>query len=187
MLSRWNLISNCVRIPSPGLGTDMRRRDFLRTFASTGPQLRTCVRHLGFLSFILLLSFIACPVAYSSDQTKRILLVHSFGRDFKPWGEYARAIREELERQTKWRIDILDQVLASARVAGDDPEAPFIAYLGQLYAAEPVDLIITTGAPAAGFFQRHRDKLFASAPLLMAAVSQSRLQLPMARDSDTVV
>lgn len=165
----------------------MRRRDFLRTFASTGPQLRADVRRLGFLSFILLLSLIACPVAYSSDQTKRILLVHSFGRDFKPWSEYARAIREELERQSRWRIDIMDQVLASARVGGDNPEGPFINYLEQLYAAEPVDLIITTGAPAAHFFQRHRHKFFTATPLLMAAVSQSRLQLSGMREIDTVV
>jgi signal transduction histidine kinase len=165
----------------------MRRRDFLRNFASTGLQLRADVRRLGFLSFILLLSLIACPFAYSSDQTKRILLVHSFGRDFKPWSEYARAIREELERQTRWRIDIMDQVLAGARVDGDNPETPFMNYLEQLYAAEPVDLIITTGAPAAHFFQRHRHKFFTAAPLLMAAVSQSRLQLSGIRENDTVV
>ncbi len=188
MLSQWNPISNCViRIPSPSLGTDMRRRDFLGTFASKGPQLRADVRRLGFLSFILLLSLIACPVAYSSDQTKRILLVHSFGRDFKPWSEYARAIREELERQSRWRIDIMDQVLASARVGGDNPEDPFMDYLEQLYAAEPVDLIITTGAPAAHFFQRNRHKFFTATPLLMAAVSQSRLQLSGIRETDTVV
>jgi len=165
----------------------MQRSDFFRTFASAGPQLRAHLRRLRFLIFVLLLSVIACPVAYSSDQTKRILLVHSFGRDFKPWSEYARAIREELERQTKWPIDIMDQVLASARVPGDNPEAPFIDYLQQLYAAQPVDLIITTGAPAASFLQRHRDKFFSAAPLLMAAVSQSRLQLSGTRESETVV
>src|SRR3954469_1908384 len=120
----------------------MRGRDYVRPFASTGRRLRADLKHLGLFSLILLLSLIACPVAYSSDQTKRILLVHSFGRDFKPWSEYARGIREELERQTKWPIDIMDQVLASARVSGDNPEAPFMDYLEQLYAAQPVDLII---------------------------------------------
>src|SRR5215203_1349757 len=160
----------------------MRRRDVLRILASAGPRLRADLRRLGFLSFVLLVSSFACSVGYSSEQTKRILLVHSFGRDFKPWSEYARGIRAELERQTKWRIDIMDQVLASARVNGDDPEAPFMDYLEQLYAAQPVDLIITTGAPAANFLQRHRDKFFTAAPLLMAAVSQSRLQLSGIRE-----
>src|SRR5215203_3082752 len=164
----------------------MRSRDVLRTLASAGPRLRADVRRLGFLSFILLLSCFACSVAYSSEQTKRILLVHSFGRDFKPWSEYARGIREELERQTRWRVDIIDQVLASARVPGDNPELPFLTYLEQLYAADPVDLIITTGAPAANFLQRNRDKFFTATPLLMAAVNQRRLQLP-GRESDAVV
>src|SRR5215213_7397572 len=138
----------------------MRRHDFSCAFASGGPRLGVNVRRLLFFSFIFLLALIACPVAFASDQPKRLVMVHSFGRDFKPWSEYARAIREELERQTKWPVDIMDQVLASARVAGDNPEAPFIDYLQQLYAAEPVDLIITTGAPAANFLQRHRDKFF---------------------------
>jgi hypothetical protein len=85
------------------------------------------VRRLLFFSFIFLLALIACPVAFASDQTKSIVLIHSFGRDFKPWSEYARAIREELERQTRWPLDITDQTLSSARISGDNPEGPFIS------------------------------------------------------------
>ena len=30
-------------------------------------------------------------------DSKRVLILHSFGRDFRPWGHYARTIREELD------------------------------------------------------------------------------------------
>src|SRR3954463_13265243 len=33
-------------------------------------------------------------------EPKRVLMLHSFGRDFRPWSEFARAIRAELELQS---------------------------------------------------------------------------------------
>src|SRR4051812_41881364 len=74
-----------------------------------------------------------CDVA-SAAEPKRVMLLHSFGRDFKPWSEYARTIREELERQTKWPLDLIDQSLVTARLSGNDPEGPFAEYLGKLHA-----------------------------------------------------
>ena len=139
------------------------------------------------IGFIFLLPLIACPATFAADQAKRITLVHSFGRDFKPWSEYARAIREELQRQTRWPVDIMDQLLSSARVSGGNPEGPFISYLEQLYVANPLDLIITVGAPAANFFQRNRATLFPGTPLLMAAVNQRRILTSALTENDTVV
>jgi hypothetical protein len=42
-------------------------------------------------------------------------VLHSFGRDFKPWNEYGRTIRTELERQSPWPLDITDHSLLNAR------------------------------------------------------------------------
>jgi hypothetical protein len=39
-------------------------------------------------------------------ETKRILLLHSFSRDFKPWSDYARSIKAELEQQSVFRLEI---------------------------------------------------------------------------------
>ena len=83
-----------------------------------------------------LLALLACQSAWAADA-KRVMILHSFGRDFKPWSAYARTIREELERQARWPLDTMDQVLASARLGGDDLEGPFIDYLERLYAARP--------------------------------------------------
>jgi hypothetical protein len=85
----------------------------------------------GFVLF-LLTSF-AYPVA-AADEPKRVMLLHSFGRDFKPWSEYAKSIRAELDRQSPWRLDITDHSLLSARSSDEDPESPFVEYLRALFA-----------------------------------------------------
>lgn len=41
---------------------------------------------------ILLLATLGAVAA----ESKRVLMLHSFGRDFKPWSEYAITIRAEL-------------------------------------------------------------------------------------------
>jgi len=93
------------------------------------------------------------------SEPRRVLLLHSFGRDFAPWNEYARTIREELDRQSTEPVDIFEASLATARFADDD-EAPFVDYLRALFAKRKLDLIVTIAAPAASFFQRHRQQLF---------------------------
>src|SRR4051812_19271130 len=109
----------------------------------------------------LLVASFACSAALAADP-KRVMMLHSFGPNFKPWSEYAKSIRTELERQSPWPLDITDHSLIAARFMGDDPESPFVEYLGALFDKNPLDLIVTIGAPAAAFVQRHRQKLFAS-------------------------
>src|SRR5262245_39848838 len=96
----------------------------------------------------------------AAAETKRIVLLHSFGLDFKPWSEYARLIRGELQRQSPWLLDITDYSLVTARSSNEDPETPFVAYLRALFANQPPDLIVSVGGPAAAFVQRHRPQLF---------------------------
>ena len=59
------------------------------------------------------------------SEPKRVLLLHSFGREFAPWNEYARTIREELVLQSKEPLDIFDASLATAR-SSDLVEGPFV-------------------------------------------------------------
>jgi len=133
-----------------------------------------------------LLAVLACEVA-SAAEPKRVMVLHSFGRDFKPWNEYARTIRTELERQSPWPLDITDQSLVTARTSDEDPETPFVEYLRTLYAKKPLDLIVSIGAPAAAFVQRHRADLFASTPMVFTAVDERRVQPSLLTPSDAVV
>jgi signal transduction histidine kinase len=123
----------------------------------------------------------------AAADPKRVVLLHSFGRDFKPWSEYARAIRIELERQSPWQLDITDHSLVTARTSDDAPDAPFVAYLDALFVKQPPDLIVSVGAPAAAFVQRHRADLFPNTPMVLTAIDERRVQFARLTATDTVV
>jgi signal transduction histidine kinase len=120
-------------------------------------------------------------------EAKRVMILHSFGNDFRPWGQYARTIRSELTRQSQWMLDIQDHSLVTARWSDENPEAPFVEYLSALYAKHRPDIIICIGAPAANFVQRHRSRLFPAVPILMTAVEERRIRLESLTENDTVV
>ena len=42
----------------------------------------------------------------AAAESKRVMMLHSFGRDAKPWSDYAKNIRGELDRQSPWPLDI---------------------------------------------------------------------------------
>jgi signal transduction histidine kinase len=127
------------------------------------------------------------PRSAVAAETKRVLILHSFGLDFKPWGEYSRTIRSELARQSPWPLDIKDQLLATARSSDENPEPPFIDYLNALEVKHLPDLIICIGAPAANFIQRNRDRLFPATPMILTAVEQRRVRYDSLTKNDTVV
>jgi signal transduction histidine kinase/ABC-type uncharacterized transport system substrate-binding protein len=119
-------------------------------------------------------------------EPRRVLLLHSFGPNFSPWNEYARAIREELGLQSKEPIDIFEASLATARSA-DKEEGPFVEYLRALFSKDQLDLVITIGAPAANFLQQHRSELFPSVPAVHTGLEQRRVPVSTLTANDTVV
>ena len=163
------------------VGMQKRRRPSLLMAAHIG---RICLT-MGLI--VCLLASLACPVALAAEGSKRVMLLHSFGRDFKPWDEYAKTIRSELDRQSPWPLDITDHSLVSARSSDEDPEGPFVEYLRALFAKRPLDLIVSIGAPAAKFVQRHRERLFTATPMVFTAVEQRRVQYSKLTENDAVV
>jgi signal transduction histidine kinase len=120
-------------------------------------------------------------------ESKRILMLHSFGRDFLPWSEYARTIRLELEQQSPWPLDLQEHNLLSARFNNPGPETPFVEYLRSLYAGRPPDIVVSIGAPAARFVQKYRAQLFPEIPMVLTAVEQRLVNHAEITDSDTVI
>jgi C4-dicarboxylate-specific signal transduction histidine kinase len=120
-------------------------------------------------------------------EHKRIMVLHSFGREFRPWNEYAKAIRAELDRQSPWILDVQEHSLVSARSGDPNAELPFVEYLRALYVENPPDLIVVIGAPAAMFIQRYRTQLFPATPMLITAVEQRRVQFSTLTENDAVV
>jgi signal transduction histidine kinase len=144
-------------------------------------------RRIGSVAAIIcVVQSLVCPAALAVEP-KQVLLLHSFGRDFKPWSEYAKIIRMELNQQSPWPLDITEHSLVTARSPDEDPEVPFVEYLRVLFAKRLPDIIVSIGAPAAGFVQRHRQQFFATAPMVFTAVEQRRVQYSSLTVNDTVV
>ena len=135
---------------------------------------------------VFLTASLFCPAGFAAES-KRVMLLHSFGRDFQPWSEYAKAIRMELDRQSPWPLDITENSLVTARFSDEDPEGPFVDYLRALFAKRPLDLIVSIGAPAANLVQRHRQRLFAGTPMVLMAVDERRVQYSNLTANDTAV
>jgi hypothetical protein len=133
----------------------------------------------------LILCAIGCAAAEAAEP-KRVMVLHSFGRDFRPWNDYSRILRAELERQSPGPLDITDHSLVTARSSDDDPEAPFVEYLRALH-EKPLDLIVSIGAPAAAFVQRHRANLFTNTPIVFTALEERLVQVTAMTANDAVV
>jgi signal transduction histidine kinase len=120
-------------------------------------------------------------------ELKRVLMLHSFGRDFRPWSEFARTIRAGLEQQSLWPLDLQEHTLLTARFDDPGPEAPFVDYLRSLYSAHSPDIVLSIGAPAAKFVQKYRAQLFPETPMVLTAVEQRLVDHAGLTDKDTVV
>ena len=79
-------------------------------------------------------------------QPKRIMVLHSYGQNFQAWGAWSREIRNQLNRQSPWPLDIQEYSLVTARNGDAAAEAKFVEYLKALYAQRPPDLIVALGA-----------------------------------------
>ncbi|MCA1514464.1 MULTISPECIES: sensor histidine kinase [Bradyrhizobium] len=140
-----------------------------------------------FLALLTLASCLLEPSAALAQQAKRVVILHSFGRDFRPWGQYAKSIREQLDRLSPWHLDIQDHSLVAARFGDEDPQAAFVSYLKALNARHQPDLIVSIGAPAANFVQRNRSNLFPRVPMVLTAVEQRRVDSANLSPEDSVV
>ena len=148
----------------------------------------------AWLSFGLLLLAACIPSSSAGaversprGELKRVLVLHSFGREFRPWSEYAREIKAELERQSSWPLDVQEHTLLTARFNNPGPEAPFVDYLHSLYQGTPPDIVLSIGAPAARFVQRYRGELFPNTPMVLTVVEQRLVNRFDLTDNDVVV
>jgi signal transduction histidine kinase len=142
------------------------------------------LRAVGVFLYLLATSAVS-PVLAAGH--KQVMLLHSFGREMKPWSDYAQGIREELIRQSPWPLDITDHSLVSARYSDNGSEKSFIDYLTALSSQLPPDMIICVGAPAVDFVQRNRGRLFTSTPMLLTTLEQRRVQYINLTQNDAVV
>lgn len=107
---------------------------------------------------------------------KRVLVLHSFGEHFQPFADVATAFRSELALQSPDEIELLDIALGVVRFEEGEADKPLVDYVYSLRTQRPVDLIVTVGSPAFRFCMRHRDRLVADVPLVVAGIDCRHLQ-----------
>ena len=109
------------------------------------------------------------------SRVRRVLILHSFGRNFAPFTEVSTTFRAELARQSAAPIDFVEASLESTMFAEAGSENPLVDYLRALFAKRPADLIVTIGAPAIFFLQSHSGTLFPDVPVLGVAADSRRV------------
>ena len=69
----------------------------------------------------------------AEPATTRVLIVHSFGRDFAPFGASTAAFRREFAMRQPGRVIYMEATLDAGRPLGAAEEAAFAAYLKARY------------------------------------------------------
>ena len=129
---------------------------------------------LATISLICLSGFVSHAATVEGLGVKRVLILHSFGRNFAPFTAVSSTFRSELAQQSAAPIEFLEASLESTLFAEAGSETPLVEYLRALFARRPADLLVAIGAPAMMFFQRHRETL-SGVPMLVVAADKRRL------------
>ena len=131
---------------------------------------------------------ISICLAAESGTAKRVLIIHSFGRDFAPYDAMTATFRRELASRAQVPIIFLEAALDAGRTIDAAEEAAFVTYLRARFAhPQAPDLIVTIGPPAGQFALRHRDGLFASMPVILTALDARLVPSSRLKPGDALI
>lgn len=108
--------------------------------------------------------------ADAQAAARRVLIVHSFGREIAPYDVVIATFRRELASRSTAPVVFLEAALDIGRDFGGDEEAAFAHYLNARFAQPAPHLIVGSAAPAARFLMRHREAIFSGVPMLLTAI-----------------
>jgi len=137
----------------------------------------------------LLLAFVVfcVPPGAMAKDAKRVLLLHSFGREFAPYELIVATIRTELAKGSSEPVAVYDASLDSGQTSAAEDSQAFIDLLRHRFAGSPPDVVITIGPPAAAFYPQNRDKVFPATPLILAGLDARFIPKSALRDGDVAV
>jgi signal transduction histidine kinase len=137
----------------------------------------------------VLLSFVVlcAPFGAMAAEPKRVLLLHSFGREIVPYATIVAAFRTELAHTSSEPIAIYEASLEAAQRTESDDRRPFLELLRHRYSGSMPDVVITIGPPAAAFYEENRDKLFPGRPAVIAVLDELLVPKSALRPGDSVI
>src|SRR5580765_2059022 len=159
---------------------------FTRANTALRKHAMDCVHRQKLERHGILLILLVISLSAGGSEPRRVLLVHSFGQDFQPFTTFSVDFRSGLARQSSQPVDFFDVALAGARFESQE-EGAFVDYLSALFAGHRLDLVVPMGAPAVGFAQKYRARLFPDTPMLLASVDQRMVQSSKLTTNDAVI
>jgi signal transduction histidine kinase len=138
---------------------------------------------------VLLLALVplCTPLGAMAAEPKRVLLLHSFGREFAPYDVIGAAFRSELAQDSSEPVAVYDASMDAGQASGSDVQQPLLELLRHRFAASPPDVVVTMGPPAAAFYSQNRDQVFPATPLVISGVDERFVLKSALRAGDAVV
>ena len=134
--------------------------------------------------FVLMLS---CAQGAAAQQTRSVLMLHSFDRESTTQSGFAGMTRTELGRRSAAPINFIELSLQSALLREQSRDRLLVEYLRYTLAGQPLDLVLTFGSPAALFAEKYRHELFPSVPVVLAYVDRRSVSPDRLTGNDTAV
>lgn len=122
-----------------------------------------------------------------ATSAKRVLIVHSFGRDFAPFDAAVAAFRRELASTWSGLVIFVEAALDAGRTVTAAEESAFVAYLLARFSDPLPDLVVSSGGPAARFLLANRARLFTNVPILLAVFEARAVPGATLRPGDGMV
>ncbi len=118
---------------------------------------------------------------------KRILILHSFSRDFAPYSVLSTAFKTELVRVFSGPVQFYEISLDAVRLDSVEEEQSAVNFLKVRFAQHPPALVVPLGGPAALFIVRNRQRLFPDTPTLLVGVDERHLRTVQLGPRDAAV
>ena len=136
----------------------------------------------------LLLLAMVPAIAEQPDvkSSKRVLILHSFGRDYSPFAEMGNSFRTTLINRAKFALDLYEATVFKARFEQAD-EKGLLSYLHDTFTTRKPDVIVTLGFPAAKFMEQNRQELFPDIPIVVSHLERRLSRSWSDRDAVTVM
>jgi len=139
------------------------------------------------LQGMVLLVVLFAAVAATQSAPRRILLVHSFNREFAPFDAFVGNFRTEIARRVTEPVQFIEVSLQPGQSQESMDAGPIIEYVQAMFTGPPPDLVVPIGGPAVTFAQEHRQQLFPNTPMLMAAVDERLMRSSAMTSRDAAV
>jgi hypothetical protein len=96
-------------------------------FSVVALQWRSFCKQILVASLTIAILLVTQAHGQADVNPKRVLMLHSFGPRFKPWSDYAQAIRAEINGSSRNSVEFLEHSLVDTRQSQEKSDDAFVA------------------------------------------------------------